>query len=394
MDISSAMLPAQSPDLHLDHPTAGECVSIWKLNSSEWKDALSLPLYLEEWAYMMSTPLVKDGGMTVWILVDKNLPPDRRPILCSCETFRKRSLVGDSRGSVTETIIHGVASVFCNPAYRGRGYGSRMMKELAEVLRSWQVERKKCVGSVLYSDIGKNYYADLGWRPSPNNAHIELPPLIAPKPPRAKQLLSTDLEQLCKEDEAMIRKMMTSKTDGKIRLMIVPDHDHMLWHHRKEEFVCQNLFGKQPKVKGVIVGQPGNRIWAIWTHRFYGDPGSASSGNTLYILRLVIENQAVGGSISSEGTEVMYDARQRELQAVQLKAVLESAQCEAAAWNLADVKLWHPTPLIEELIECAGIRYCKVEREQEGIGSLLWFGEGSGRDDTFEWIGNEKYAWC
>jgi hypothetical protein len=135
-------------------------------------------------------------------------------------------------------------------------------------------------------------------------------------------------------------------------------------------------------------------MWAIWTHRFYGDPGSASSGNTLYILRLVIENQAVGGSISSEGTEAMYDARQEELQAVQLKAVLESAQSEAAAWNLAGVKLWHPTPLIQELIERAGIRYCKVEREQEGIGSLLWFGEGSGRDDTFEWIGNEKYAWC
>lgn len=209
-----------------------------------------------------------------------------------------------------------------------------------------------------------------------------------------QQLLSRDLNQLCKEDEAIMRKELASKSDGKVRMMIVPDHDHMLWHHRKEEFVCQKLFGKQPKVKGVIIGQPGNRLWAIWTHRFYGEPGSASSGNTLYILRLVIENQAAGSSRPSEGRNILYNSGQSELQAEQLKAVLESAQIEAAEWGLLDVKLWHPTLLIEELIERAGIQYCKVEREEEGIGSLLWYGEGSERKETVEWIGNEKYAWC
>ena len=390
------LLPANALDIHLAHPTVAECHSVLKLTSIEWKDALSLPLYLEESAYLDTTPLVKDGGMTFWILVDKNLPPDHRPILSSCTTFRKRSLVSDAQGSLTEAIIHGVGNVFCEPAYRCRGYGSRMMKELAEVLRSWQAESTKCVGSVLYSDIGKTYYAKLGWYPSPNNTHIELDPLRAPKPLKAKQLLSQDLGQLCKEDEAMVRKRMSGKADGKTRMMIVPDHDHMLWHHSKEEFVCQKLFGKLPKVKGVITGPPGNRIWAIWTHRFYGDPESAASGNTLYILRLVIENQAVAraGTSPSDGKEILSDAGQRESQAEQLKIVLESAQIEAAEWNLLDVKLWHPTPLTEELIECAGLQYCKVEREKEGIGSLLWYGAGSERQDTLEWVGNEKYAWC
>lgn len=393
LDTSLALVPAQSPDLHLAHPTARECLSIWKLTSSEWKDALSLPLYLEESAYLTTIPLATDGGMTLWILVDKNLPPDHRPILCSGETFRKRSLLSDAKGGVTETITHGVASLFCHPAYRGRGYGSRMMKELAAVLRSWQVESKKCVGCVIYSDIGRKYYADLGWHPSPANFHIELAPLIASKPSKAKELLSGDLDQLCKEDEALIRKRMTGKS-GKIQMMIIPDHDHMLWHHKKEEFVCEKLFGKQPKVKGVVTGLPGSRIWAIWTHRFYGDPGCTSSGNTLYILRLVIENQAMASTFPSHDREVDFDAGQRKLQAEQLKTVLESAQIEAAEWNLLDVKLWHPTPLTEALIECAGIQYCKVEREQEGIGCLLWYGGGNGREDTVEWIGNEKYAWC
>ena len=381
MDVSLALPNAQSQEIQLSHPTAEECVEIWKLSFLAWGDALSLPLYLEESAYLTSVPLAKDGGMTIWILTDRNLPPNQRPILCSCETFRKRAIISGTEGDVTEMIIHGVASVFCNPAYRRRGYASRLMRELAKVLPTWQTETRRCIGSVLYSDIGKTYYAKLGWHPFPNNNHVDFDPAIASKSPQATPLLAGDLAQLCKEDEAMVWKAMRSTPRQRMRMMLVPDLDHMLWHHRKEEFACERLFGKQPQVKGAIAGRPGNRIWAIWTHRFYGDPESASSDNTLYILRLVIENQAV-------------DAAQIELQAVQLKAVLQVAQAEAAEWKLRSVKLWDPSPLARKLIERTGIAHQRVEREHESIASLLWYGDGSGNEDMLEWVGNEKYAWC
>jgi hypothetical protein len=241
---SMALPHAQSQGLHLSHPTAGERISISKLGWLAWGDALFLPLYLEESEYLTSIPLAREGGMTLWILVDNNLPLDSRPILCSCETFCKRSIIGDKEGNITEMIIHGVARVFCNLTYRGHGYASRMMMELAEVLRTWQVEESECIGSVLYSDIRKRYYADLGWHPFPNNTHVEFPPLIAPKPPSAKQLLSADIGQFCKKDEAMARNAMTSTSDGRIRMKIVPDLDHMLWYHKKEEFTCNKLIGK------------------------------------------------------------------------------------------------------------------------------------------------------
>lgn len=114
-----------------------------------------------------------------------------------CESFLNRALVSDTEGNVSQMIVHGVASVFCNSTYRGRQYGSRMMSELSGVLRRWQVERKKCVASILYSDIRKSYYADLGWHFYANNIHIEFQPFIAPKPPRATLLQSGDLGQLC-----------------------------------------------------------------------------------------------------------------------------------------------------------------------------------------------------
>lgn len=185
----------------------------------------------------------------------------------------------------------------------------------------------------------------------------------------------------------MSRKALTGKPKRKIRMMVVPDHDHMLWHHKKEEFVCEKLLGKQPRVKGVITGEPGNRIWAIWTHRFYGDPESTSSGNTLYILRLVIENQDALSTLS--GKELPQDAGQCDLQTEQLRAVLQTAHAEAAEWQLSYVKLWNPTPLVQHLIERTGIPHCKVKREDESIASVLWYGEGSGTEKDLEWIGNE-----
>lgn len=386
-NISLAALPdARSPDLYLSHPTAGECQTVWKLSSLAWTDALSLPQYLEESTYLTTVPLAKDRGMTNWILTDKKLPPDQRPILCSCETFRKRALISDRDGNLTEQIIHGVASVFCDPVLRLRGYGSRLMRELAEILRTFQAETTESIGSVLYSDIGKKYYADLGWHPFPINTHIELDPSTAPEGSGTLQLLSGDLERLCEEDEAMIRKEMTTISSiGKTRMMLVPDLNHMLWHHKKEEFVCDKLFGKQPEIKGAIVGQPGHRMWAIWTHRFYGNPDSASSENTLYILRLVIENQATTNTTDTE---------QGNSQVEQMKALLQTAQAEAAKWKLHRVMMWDPTPLVLELVEQTEIQYRRVERDHEGIASLLWYGEGSGKEDTLQWLGNEKYGWC
>lgn len=255
------------------------------------------------------------------------------------------------------------------------------MRELRKILPSWQADIGKCVGSVLYSDIGKEYYAKLGWHPFPVNTEIELSAMEDPAPCDAEDLFSGDLPQLCKDDEAMVRKEMARTADEKTQMMLVPDLDHMQWHHRKEEFACSILFGKCPEVKGAMAGQPGSRVWTIWTHRYYHDPKIAPSENTLYLLRIVVENQHQEG-------------QRQPSQAESLRAVLLRAQSEAAEWGLPQVKVWDPTPLIRALLQQTGLRHQFVEREEDGIASLLWFGEGSGKNDSLKWIGNEKYGWC
>ena len=390
---------SHSPNIRLSHPTPSECRKVWELTAEAWSDALTLPLYLEESSYLTTVPLAKNGGMTNWILTD-NGPADQRPIFSSCETFRKRAFLSTGEGELTEKFVHGIASVFCDPAYRNRGYATRLLKELSRTLPTWQSEEgKPCIGSILYSDIGRNFYAQRGWHPSVNNSHLEFAPsATAVVPSSVKPLRSKHLSRLCQADEVMIRisLLKNSRRDQReLRMAIVPDLDHMLWHHTKEEFVCRRLFGKRPRIKGAIAGRKGKRVWALWTHRYYGDIKSPESGNTLYILRLVIESgDDLGGDPLGNKTIPLIHSKHRQVEVKNLRAVIRAAQVEAAKWKLGSVIMWNPTRLAQALLDRSGIECRSVDREDENIASLSWFGPGGGNEDSLDWVLNEKFAWC
>lgn len=149
----SVQLPdAKGPDVELTQPTYEEAVQQTRLNSTEWKGPLSLDAYLGREEHLGKQKLVRDGGLTSWALVTKDGNP--RAVLSSCETIRKKALVAQN-GQVKEVICHGVASVFCPPEFRGKGYAGRMIKDLGEKLHNWQTDGHDCLFSVLYSDIGK-----------------------------------------------------------------------------------------------------------------------------------------------------------------------------------------------------------------------------------------------
>lgn len=154
--MAACELPASySPNLALLHPTQEEKIETWKLNGASWRGTMSISTYLRREIHLENQAFTKDGGITFWILVDSTLPPNERPILGSCESFRKRALVARS-GKLEEVVSHGIGSVFCNPDYRGRGYAQRMIEELGKKLETWNQENgKMTVFTVLYSDIGK-----------------------------------------------------------------------------------------------------------------------------------------------------------------------------------------------------------------------------------------------
>ncbi|KAI1177126.1 hypothetical protein F4777DRAFT_587508 [Nemania sp. FL0916] len=424
----SAELPSsQSPNLCLQQPTEKECAQIWANTAASWKDSLSISLYVTEAEYLTRVPLAENGGMSTWVLVDRNATPDERQIFCSCETFRKRCLVSDEKGQVQTGIMHSVASVFCPFELRGRGYGTRHMQELAGVLNGWQSEYGRSIGSILYSDIGKTYYAKMGWIANPTNGHYVLPaidsvkedlslyrPAHADGDVRLRLVPEAELEALCLRDEKMIYAAMATPSAARKRVVVLPDLEHMLWHIRKEDFATQHIFGRTPPVKGAIAGNPGKQVWAIWTHRYYRhpdddpeeeeeeeknnldeQPAEDDGGNPLYILRLVVEGDDTANK-PHEGQPPPVTECYVE-QAVALKAVLQAAQAEAARWRLDHVALWEPSPLVHSLIRQGGFQAVWVERQESAIASTLWFGEDGDGDAVGEapvLVNNEHYAWC
>lgn len=381
-------------NLGLSHPTSDEEVIIWNSTAAPWSDTLPLPVYLEESAYMKTAPLAKNGGLTLWILVDKSLPPGKRRIFSSCETFQKQALSSRADGKVAEVKVHGIASVYTPLKHRGCGYAKEMMRELAAELYNWGKPDTECIGSILYSDIGKGYYASLGWLPAPSNTHIELQPYPHMMSSVVRHIYKSDLETLCDRDEVMLRaKLALPTTDVNMRMAILPNIHHMGWHRAKEEFACQHLFGKIPEARGAITGPPGSQTWAIWTRRYYNQPEDNESHNVLYILRLVIEADETATRLPSDAGKIPTGASYEE-QLSQLKNVLQSAQKEAFDWKLGVIQLWDPTPMVRHMLERMGVNYKYIERDQEGIASSMWYDGKGGVDQSAPlWVDNEHYAW-
>ena len=265
------------------------------------------------------------------------------------------------------------------------------MTEMAKVLRNWQSEIARCVGSILYSDIGKTYYANLGWHPNPTNSHLVFQPSKIPWASVAEEILEGDLGKLCERDEVTIRAAMAAPAKAKKRLTIVPDLDHMLWHIGKETFVTEYLFGKVPRAKGAIAGPLGTQVWATWTHRYYDHPEIDGPNNVLYILRLVMEGESALRPCSA-AEEEQHAARQIK-QRTYLKAVLQAAQAQAAEWKLDCVKLWDPSPLVRDMIRQSEIEHLVVEREEDSIASGIWYTTDGGIEPAPQWLSNEHYAW-
>ncbi|KAF7196639.1 Lysine acetyltransferase [Pseudocercospora fuligena] len=378
-----------SPNLRLAQATEEEWLAQQLVNSDEWKGVLSLESYLKREKHLFSQDLTRDGGITGWVLIWEPDANGQRTVLCGCETINKRAFAA-RQGKVEEVISHGVASVYCPAQYRGKGYAGRMMAELGDRINSWQTDNgKPALFSVLFSDIGKDFYAARGWHPFPS-AHVLLPVAESSTPNNVKLLKSRDLPELCAYDEKLLHHRMSQiKPSSRTTVAIVPDVRHAAWHHAREEFVANEIHGKVPDVKGAMVGdKKGSRVWAYWT-RVWANPQERSP-STLHILRLVIEDD-VSSDFAPADVETAKSMKDSHV-ARAISSIFTVAQSEASRWDMREVMLWNPSSAALAAAQLIDPNAAVEHRETESITSLRWYGEGSWKD--VDWICNEKYEWC
>ncbi|KAJ5200465.1 Acyl-CoA N-acyltransferase [Penicillium cf. griseofulvum] len=371
----------ESPDLILVPATAAERIASIRLNSVAWKGPLDMETYIARENHLLQQQLTRDG-LTCWILVDRNKPEDERVILSSCESYRKTALLAHD-GQVETVSTYGVGSVYCRPDFRGKGYAKRMLQELSTKLETWEMEkepRRKSLFTVLFSDIGKKFYAQFGWRPF-SSSHMSLPSTTGgPEKPVTRDLFAKDVQKcLCSEavlDKLREQMLVASQKTSGAKIAILPNFDHFVWHWAREEFYAENLLPERspPVVKGA--GDDNARVYCAWNRNF----GEKPEDNVLYILRWVYDDPT---TLAEEHTTVQAMA-----------AILRRAQKEAHEWNMSKVEFWNPTPLLQKAVALVDPEAELVHREKESIASLRWTGEEQGLSKDVEWWLNEKYTWC
>ncbi|KAL8833550.1 MAG: hypothetical protein Q9170_004205 [Blastenia crenularia] len=388
-----------SPTLQLVQANEREMIESSTINAVSWRGPLNVDDYLEREAHLRKTSLNRNGGITYWILIDTAASPTKgvQRMLASCETLRKRALIATSDGNVKEIITHGIGSVYCNPEYRGRGYAQRMLTELAAILDRWQQkEGENAEFTVLWSDIGKRFYAKLGWNVYPST-HISLSPKSARDCiyglPKSTLLAAEDVEDLCRLDEASLRLAMAKPTsrDVDIRVALIPDAATMQWHHAREEFLGEKLRDRFPFAKGALAkALHGGRAWCIWTRTF----GATQEENVLNILRLVVEDENGDSRQTDEAVNDWGQDESKHATVAAVAAVLEQAQMEATFWGMVCVQLWNPSPLTFLAAKMVEGSAKIVDRDDESITSLRWHGEAAPEENKVDWVANEKFAWC
>ncbi|KAL4893508.1 hypothetical protein BDV59DRAFT_177516 [Aspergillus ambiguus] len=379
----NASLPSgDSPELTLVLATSQERIASIKLNGTAWQGSLDLDSYLAREELLAQQPLTRGGSLACWILVDRRQPEDQRTILSSCETYRKKVWCAHD-GCVSDATAYGVGSVYCRPEFRGKGYAKRMLQELSLKMDTWKMEKtaNRPLFSVLFSDIGKKFYAQFGWNPFPSS-HFALPPV-----PRdggdftpARDLTAEDIRRYMCSDQVLqkerdLLKVASQKSPGP-KVAIAPDFDHYSWHWAREEFYARKLHPGRatPVIKGA--GDDKSGVYCTWNRKF----GETPAENTLFILRWVYNEPK--------------SAEESQATAKAMAAILRRAQFEAHEWDMATVEFWNPTPLLEEAVALVDPSAKVVHREEDSIACLRWMGPDHGPNEDVEWYLNEKYAWC
>ena len=198
---------------------------------------------------------------------------------------------------------------------------------------------------------------------------------------------------MCKDDEIALRNTLAKPQADKtaISVALIPDENVIQWHHAREEFVANELLGRSPEVKGAIVkGEEGHRVWCLWTRTF----GSKQNGNTMNILRLVIEGEVEQHEYSRPTSCKVRVEESHRWQVLAATSVMQSACFEAAKWGMDEVQLWNPSPLTVAAARNIDPFAEIVERADDSIASLRWHGPELDSTTDIAWIGNEKHGWC
>ncbi len=359
----------RTSDVVFAEATPEQRVLSWQLNAVAWAAPLSIDDYILREHHLSQQDLSKDGNHQYWALYLKDKPDQ---IVASCETIRKPLLIAQD-GKSRKGYGYGIASVYTNPGYRRKGMAALMLCSLQEEVD----KHSDC--SILYSDIGRAYYANLGWA-----IYSSLQVMLSHTTPpdgkeftqsqlgRTKYLAFEELRDLCEVDELHFSKRFDGfPADGKTRVGFLPSFAQIAWQLAREGFMADKTLGKSPENKGAITDH--GRSWVYWAHDW--------RAKKLKVMRIA---QALESTLEQRVDDT--------------KVLLEAALEEARTWGLAHVVVWNPDETATQGAKAVGnahpddVKVVFEERAGDSIPSLRM--KQGGDTANVAWEDNFYYAWC
>jgi len=182
--------------------------------------------------------------MRTWLLCG-----DTGEVLSSCETFRMSSSNQCQNG-----WTHAVASVFTEPALRGRRYASvlteMLMRELAQ-------RESDLHASILFSDVGSSLYERAGFEAVPSARDWVFPAEAGSASELADQLIA----------EGDVRSVWAELSPPSASFVIWPGPEQVDWHLERERTYSSLLSRERPESCGARVG----RSIVVWAAKYATD---------------------------------------------------------------------------------------------------------------------------
>jgi GNAT superfamily N-acetyltransferase len=299
-----------------------------------------------------------------------------------CFSLKRRIAVRNVKDpEAQEAVGYGIASVFTLPAYRKRGYASHMMKLLHRVLApssslpafptEWGTPPGippsfgNAVVSVLYSDVGENFYRLCGpaagvdgWVPSVEHTStiwklegIAKDEHLANE--QVKYLNIDEIEPILELDDKAILDDLNCTSASSTRFVFFSANGLNNFQVQRYLLTIPSETTPIPSWGAYIPGSrpPHFALWVV-------EPAPLPS-------RLII-------------TRLRCDA-------ATFPGLIRAAQKVLVGHSIAQLEVWNlPSELKEVAKGLGGVTEVRLEH----LPSVAWYGE---RKDAVEWVHNEKY---
>ncbi|EKM56951.1 uncharacterized protein PHACADRAFT_91589 [Phanerochaete carnosa HHB-10118-sp] len=373
--------------LSLFAATPEQVIESRKRTHMEWARGLSMEEYLKRDEIMDFQEHAANGKLMTWVLASRS-DPTTLDFKCSCETYaflplatyRRPVILATPTSSITtEALGYEIASVYTPPRNRGKGYATHMMRLLHWVLapRSFLPEFPSQWGtmpesplqdalfSVLYSDVGREFYFRAGPRPGQPgwsvcgvlSTHWDVPPQSDASVDRNqwRWLSRSDCIDIWEQDAELMKSdaAALAQKQHKTVFTFLPDNGI-------GQFSMHRLITIDTWLRHVYPPEP----WGV----------QLVSSRGLTFATWTFEPE----------TRVMVLTRLRST-AEDFPALLEALQFKAQEIGLDTIETWNIPEDLKGVGDQLGAR--TLERS-EHLSAAKWY--GSEPEEQVEWVFNEK----